>query len=216
MKSPVQEPPAQVTADGIEPKPHKTGHRLFDLIVAGSAILISCVSLFVAVQNARTQEKLVATTSWPLLQFESNNRGDQTNTNSISLVIRNAGVGPAIVKHFRVNYGGKSYANPYQLVYDCCGYEVTDPDPTKPAPGAPTNRPVESTVIKSGDAIPYFTLDFDPANAAAWHKLDEARFKLKFDACYCSVLEECWRSDLVGVDPQPVKNCPPAVPRNSP
>lgn len=210
MEPRVQEPPAQVAVDGIEPSARKTGHRVFDLIVAGSAILISCISLFVAIGHGNTMQKQVAAESWPLLQFESSNVGDDDNRLSIiSLDIKNAGVGPAVVKNFTVYYGGKAYTNPYQLVYDCCGYRVDNPDPTKPAPGRPVGRPIESTVIKSADAATYFRLDFARGNEAAWHKLDEARFKLQFDACYCSVLGECWRSNLVGVEPSPVKACRP-------
>jgi hypothetical protein len=40
-----------------------------------------------------------------------------------------------------------------------------------------------------------------------WDKLNTARFELRFRACYCSVFDECWLSDLATVSPQPVGQC---------
>ncbi len=45
--------------------PHHTGHRWADYVIAGTALLVSVISLWVAVGHGRTMEKLVAVNSWP-------------------------------------------------------------------------------------------------------------------------------------------------------
>ena len=42
---------------------------------------------------------------------------------------------------------------------------------------------------------------------ALWGKLNRERFRMRFRACYCSVFDECWTSDLVTVSPEPVAQC---------
>ena len=199
--------PAQVTPTGIDASPRRTGHNVLDLTIAGSAILISCVSLFIATQQSRTMERTLAASSWPLLQFASGNTKDNGQL-SINMAIENEGVGPAIVRRIRMVYGGKEYDNPYALLRDCCNYVVTSADPTKLGAGTALTQPVEGKVIKGGDKITFFQMDLVPSNAETWRKLDAARFKMTFDTCYCSVLGECWQSDLRSLDQTKVDQCP--------
>lgn len=202
------EPPAIVTPTGIEARAPRVGHAAYDLVIAGCAILISCISLYIAVKQSRTMDRTLAATSWPLLQYESGNTDDQ-NKPVILMSINNAGVGPALVKRFRLVYNGKSYAQQYDFLADCCGYSVTSVDPTKVVAGVPLTSIVEGSVIRGGDAANYLTMPLASTNLAAWKKLDRARFKVTFDACYCSVLGDCWRSDLTGLEPRKVDECPP-------
>jgi hypothetical protein len=195
--------PAQITPTGIDATPRRTGHNVLDLTIAGSAILISCVSLFIATQQSRTMERTLAASSWPLLQFASGNTKDNGQL-SINMAIENEGVGPAIVRRIRIVYGG----NPYALMRDCCDYVVTNADPTKMGTGTALTQPVEGKVIKGGDKITFFQMDLAPSNAESWRKLDAARFKMTFDTCYCSVLGDCWQSDLRSLDQIKVDQCP--------
>jgi hypothetical protein len=50
-----------------------------------------------------------------------------------------------------------------------------------------------------------------PKSEQVWQRLDTNRFKIKYHACYCSILGTCWDSDLTGIDPKEVKQCPPAA-----
>lgn len=199
--------PAQVTPTGIDAYPRRTGHNILDLTIAGSAILISCVSLFIATQQSRTMERTLAASSWPLLQFASGNTNDSGQL-SIDMAIENEGVGPAIVRRIRMVYAGKEYDNPYELLRDCCAYVVKNADPTKMGAGTALTQPVEGKVIKGGDKITFFRMDLTPDNAEVWRKLDAARFNMTFDTCYCSVLGDCWQSDLKSLDQNKVDKCP--------
>ena len=200
-----------VVPGGIEARPRRVGHVALDLVIAGSAILISCISLFIAIQQSRTMQKQVAAASWPLLQFSSENT-DEHDRPVINMSITNAGVGPALIKRFRIIYRGRTYDGYYPFLDACCGYSVAADDSTKVLRGTPQTSFIEGSVIKAGENRPFLMMALTPENSSAWKKLDAARFELRFDACYCSVLGDCWQSDLRVLDPKPVKACPPIDP----
>lgn len=195
--------PIKVLPEGPEIEPKKTGHRFTDMIVAGAAILISLTSLGVAVKHGLIMKQLVAANSWPLLQYSSGNFNTENNSPEIGLTITNVGVGPAIVREFSIFYKNQKYTNIYKLLKDCCDYVVTT---STPYTSGLTNAFVEGTVIRAGEERPYLIIK-RAGNEKTWDQLDKVRFKLKFDACYCSVFNECWRSDIVDIDPKPVKSC---------
>lgn len=208
----MSEPPLQVMPEGAELHPRKVGHKFIDIIVAGAAILISVISLVVAVGHGRTMEKLVAANSWPLLRYDTGNLDDETQRPVITLTIENAGVGPAMVKSFAVLLDGKPVRNQGELLRACCG--------EPPTPATATERlskgwkadvvtsSIANTVIRAGERRDYIRLADSPAVSEQWEALNKARFRLTFEACYCSVLGDCWTSNLTGVDAHPVKECP--------
>lgn len=202
----VHAPPAQVTAEGVEPHPHRTGKVKLDLVIAGAAIFLSVLSLLIAIKHGMIMRDLVSANSWPLLQYTTSNTDEQQKL-SIDLRVQNAGVGPAIVKRFTVHYRGRVYTEPYRLLRDCCGYVVPGTDTASFVPGVPIVGAVEGTVIRAGESAGYLVMDLAETNADVWRRLDQARFQLRFDACYCSVLGECWTSDLTGVEPEQVEQC---------
>lgn len=200
-------PPAQVTAEGVEPHPHRTGQVRVDRLIAAVAIFMSLLSLLIAFKHGMIMRDLVSANSWPLLQYSTSNTDEEQNLR-IQLRVENAGVGPAIIKRFVVHHQGRAYTNPYRLLADCCGYTIPAAGQTKIVPGTPIVASVEGTVIRAGEGATYLFMDFVEGNAELWRRLDRARFDLRFDACYCSVLGECWRSDLRGVQQEKVDNCP--------
>lgn len=200
------EPPIHVRPEGVEPEPHKTGNRWVDLVLAGSAILISVVSLLIAVAHGRTQEKMVAAASWPVLFLDSGNR-DDNGADVIALAVRNNGAGPALLKSVSIAYGGKRYDNAYDLLIACCGWKYITTQSDQEIYKVATNR-LSRSVIPAGGSRAVLFVPLSTANASIWKRLDQARFKFSFDACYCSVLGECWRSDLQGGEPTHVKSCP--------
>ncbi|HEY3815021.1 MAG TPA: hypothetical protein VGL66_17520 [Caulobacteraceae bacterium] len=202
----MSEPPVQIDADTVTAAPKPTGHRWIDLLLAGSAILISGVSLFIAAQNANMQQRMVAATSWPFLQFRTANNGDQGKP-MIAMKVVNVGQGPALLKHVTVTYDGKPVRGAYDLMQACCGWAPkTDAELKMFKVGT---APLGGVVIQPHEEYLFYEFEnTGPAADAVWRKMDQARFKLKFDACYCSVLGECWRSDLRSLEPTPVKVCP--------
>ncbi|HYK40170.1 MAG TPA: hypothetical protein VEU98_09080, partial [Candidatus Eremiobacteraceae bacterium] len=88
-----------------------------DLILAGSAIFISVVSLIISIHHGRTMEKLVAAnekqvqaSTLPILRFATGNMLD--NAPVIHFHLENGGTGPAIIESFRIKWNGQPTNGP--------------------------------------------------------------------------------------------------------
>ena len=179
---------------------HHSGHRWLDMVLALSAILISGVSLYVAVQHGKTMEKMVEANTWPYVEFGASN-GTPTGEHQVSLVVQNSGVGPARVDTLELAYDGKPMGSVSELLKACCV-----------RPEEPRARFQMSTV--SGRVMPakeVTTLLQEGARQmtpAQLQRLDDALPKITTRICYCSVLDACWTRDSAARAPVKVKACP--------
>jgi hypothetical protein len=199
--------------DGLEVHshhPHPVGHRVFDFIVGGSALLISCVSLFVAVQHGRTMEKLVQANSYPNVEIaggiESTGKPGEI---ALSTDLTNNGVGPARIESIELWENGVPVHSASEIV-----------DAIKSAASAAHGHTdleastVIGSLIGAGKTKTLIRLKF--ADGADWYPaLAKVLFGMESRVCYCSVFDECHVSDSRvrrGI-PTAVKECPePAVP----
>jgi hypothetical protein len=177
--------------------PHARSSVWLELIVAAAVILISVASLWVAVKAARTQEKLLAASVWPFLQFET------SDFNDIDFTLRNAGVGPARLRWATLYYGTRPYGSARAALRACCGYTA------KSRPVGITQF-LQERVLTANQTVAFLTLRKTASDATIWNRLDRERLKFHMRACYCSVLDDCWIFDERRAQPQPVKVCPPA------
>jgi hypothetical protein len=182
---------------------HRTGHRWIDLAVPLSALAVSVISLTIAIHHGRTMQKmadenarLVQANSWPLLQFTTGNTTD-SGQSQITLNIENAGVGPAKLISLEIFHGEKRIHTPRDLV------QTLDPAMPRPQLQLGVTMPM---VLRAGDSQLILGMKRE-GQEALWEKLNTARFELRFRACYCSVFDECWVSDLATVSPQHVEHC---------
>ncbi len=199
------EVPIHASAEGVHIEPRKTGHRLLDLSIAASAILISLVSLTIAIHHGRVQQKLVAANSWPFLTWRTSNdfsAGHQT----FSLMILNSGVGPAALKQLVVRYDGKPVRGWLELLQACCGVE-RDFSLDKLRDIGFESGGMPKGIIRPNEDVILLRLARLPDRPQIWEHLGAARLKLTFEACYCSIIGECWQSDLRRLDPQPTEQC---------
>jgi hypothetical protein len=204
-------------------EPHRTGHRWGDLSIALAAILMSMVSLFVAIGHGRTMERmadanarLVAANSWPFLQYDTSNlRTD--GSPALTLAVANVGVGPARIESLEIWWHDQPVASAEALLEACCG--------AHPAPaGSPRDDPrrtrysqglVASRVLRAGEV--QTMIDFPHPDVAAtaatavWDRLNTERVNLRLRACYCDVFDDCWVSGLVGTKATRVAACPVAA-----
>ena len=163
------------------------------------AILVSVVSLGVALSSNRTQERLLAASAWPTLEFGTGNRSD-SGTDEITLVLGNNGVGPARLRGVRVFYRGEFSADSRRLMQRCCA--------AGDSPFIAVTSGTRGRVLKAGDRIVLMTLPTDTNSNELWQRLDRARTDITVQACYCSVLDDCWIFDSTRMDPEPVRSCP--------
>jgi hypothetical protein len=204
----MSEPPLHTGVDGVHAQAHRTGHTWVDLAIALSAITISIISLFVAVGHGRTEEKLVAASSWPFPTFETQKNGLEAGGWTIYLILRNSGVGPARVKWLRMSLDGKPIRDRADLMTRCCGVPDGTADQLAPLGLVSQNPPVG--VLPARDRVEVLTWRARPGNAAIISKLDGVRHRIRAEACYCSVLDDCWISDLTATaEPRRVDRCRP-------
>ncbi|MDB5685500.1 MAG: hypothetical protein JWR77_89 [Rhizorhabdus sp.] len=202
------EPPIQTAVDDVHAHAHKTGHKWVDLVIALSAITISVISFFVAVEHGRIEEKLVAASSWPFLTFETEKNGLETGGWTIYLRLKNSGVGPARVKWMRLNLDGHQIRDRGDLMSRCCGVPVGTNEAQIPLGLFSENAPVG--ILPARDSVEVLTWRARPGNDAIMARLDGVRHRLRTEACYCSVLDECWISDLTATaEPRRVDRCEP-------
>jgi len=182
---------------------HRTGHRLLDLAVPVSALLISVISLVIGIHHGRTMQemaqanaRLVQANSWPLLQFVTGNSNDSGQA-EISLKVENAGVGPAKLISLEIFHGEQRIRTPRDLM------ALLGPTAGRPPLQLGVTTPM---VMRAGDSNLIVGMKRE-GQEALWDKFNTVRFELRFRACYCSVFDECWVSDLATVSPQSVEHC---------
>lgn len=189
----MSEPPIDVGADDVRPAPRRSGHRLLDMMIAFTAIFISAVSLFVAIEHGHTQQRLVAANSWPFLQI-----GGSVNEKGAALVVSNAGTGPAKIEYVQVFYKGKPLSSPQELLKHLG---------IKGGTYKASINSVDETVVRQGEDAVLFGLGVDK-DADAWHRFVQGIADVTYKTCYCSIFDECWLGDGSSMHPTAVKICP--------
>ncbi len=203
----MSEPPVQTSVDDVHAHAHKTGHRWVDMAIAVSAITISVISLFVAIEHGKTEEKLVAANSWPFLVFQTTDNGFATDSRTLNFRLQNSGVGPARVRSFKVTLDGRLVHNHAELMARCCGVATASLEQQFAMGLISQNDAVG--VLPARDGVNVLAWRERPGHEQIWNSLNAARQRLRFEACYCSVLDECWTSDLTSTsNPHRVEQCP--------
>ena len=191
------------------------GHRS-EYIASALALVFSAVSLWVAMGTMNANRQMVAAASWPFVQLDSSNT-DNDGHLRIQLSLVNSGVGPAKLESFELFWKGKAYESANPLMRDCCGFRGFEvPQPEGEAPRTPLNVGTSTgAVVRAGETHPFLSYALGPDNEKEWRALDRARFQMEFRACYCSVFDDCWSSDLANLHPRRVEHCPkPALSYN--
>jgi hypothetical protein len=189
--------------------PRKTGRQDFDVIVSVTAIFISAVSLFVAIQHGKTERDLVAANVWPFPRaILSNGYGDKK---SIAVGVSNGGVGPAKIQTFEMFYRGRPVSSDLDLLRQCCGLGPTEADVKAQLPEHISTSVVDESVLRPGEDNP--VLQVHPSTVAPDipNRIStvDVLTHVTFRICYCSVLDQCWISDLRSTRVQPVNECRP-------
>ncbi len=204
-RAPAEPPPVNTGAEGVHAEPRRTGHRLLDLSIALSAILISLTSLAIAIHHGRVQQKLVAANSWPFLTWMTSYDFDE-GRQMFSLMLLNSGVGPAKLEKLVVRYDGKPVRGWVELLQACCGVPQDFTLDDVREVGFVSGGRVKG-VIRANQHVLLLRLARLPDRPKVWEQFGAARLKLTFDACYCSIVGECWESDLKSLHPLSVGQC---------
>jgi hypothetical protein len=180
-----------------------------EYVVTIVALAVSVISLWVAIGTEDANRKMVAASSWPLLQAETGN-SDDANRPDITLAVANSGIGPAKLKTLEIFWKGKAYRGSFSLLSACCGFKAyAFPDLTgKPAHTPMSNAEISGIVIRAGETRTFLSMPLGPDNTDTWNKFNNVRWELVYRACYCSVFDECWVSTLRHLDARRIDSCP--------
>lgn len=189
---------------------HRTGHHWLDLTLALCAMFVSVVSLIVAVRHGATMDRLVAANSWPFLTYGTDNQ-DAQGKPRIALKLINAGVGPARIETFEMWWQGQPVASADEFLTRCCILQPKGPLQLSDLRALHLSVGIVApAVLRAGDTQEILSLERNDANGDIWQRLDSARLDLSMRACYCSVFDECWVTDLIHTGVKEVPVCPAA------
>ena len=206
-----EEPPVSVSTEDVQAQPRRTGRSRVDLILAVTAIFLSAVSLFVAMENSQTQREMVSASTWPFpttfIKIGANEHGD------VVLGLVNAGVGPAKLQSFEVFYKGKPVTSALDLLRRCCGLSADGKAAAAAVNGWLYRATVDDVVLRVGEELPAITVRPNPKDPQLAERFGRALSDITYQGGYCSVLDECWSSDFAATRATKVKQCPaPAHP----
>jgi hypothetical protein len=184
--------------------------RWFHLAVAASMVISAISALIATLHTGRTMTalveqnaKLVRANSTPVLEFTHGN-GRDDGTKVLEFVVRNSGSGLARVVWFELKVDGKPMGNMSQAM------AAFQPEL---APASTYNSsPIAGRVLSPAAEVRLFGFDHVVATNTKslnmWDAVDKARFtRLTVEACYCSVFQECWTSELKGDTPKLSPDC---------
>jgi hypothetical protein len=203
----MSEAPVEAGVDGVQPTPRRTGRGHFDVVVSISAIFISAISLYVAIQHGKTERDLVAANVWPFPRQILSNGYDAKGT--IAIGLSNVGVGPLKVRSFELFYRGRSVRSGLDLLRQCCGLGASDAAVKSQLPHGFRYSQVDETVLRPGEDDPVLRVERSDVAPEVPDRLSKALGQLSFRVCYCSVLDQCWINDLKSTRTEPVRECRP-------
>ena len=183
--------------------PHRTGRGWLDVTLAVSAVFISLISLFLAIQHGRVMEKMVEASSWAFVTVDFSNADPTTFTPHTRLTVTNKGVGPAKIESLEVFYRGIPQPGPRALVNAILKTGGTEVH-------GYIKSYVQGAVLSAKEEVNFLDFNVNSYSPEQYTALTHAISTLQFRACYCSVLKQCavFDSRREAQDPETVKACP--------
>lgn len=182
---------------------HRTGRGWLDVTLAVSAVFISLMSLFLAIQHGRVMERMVEASTWAFVTVTSSNADATSFTPHARLTVVNKGVGPAKVEDLEIFYQGVPQPGPGALVNailkgggkETHGYIKSD---------------VHGIVLSAKEEVNFLDFNVSKYSPDQYTVLSHAITTVQFRVCYCSVLDQCAVVDSRkdARHPETVKACP--------
>jgi hypothetical protein len=205
----MSEVPVETAAGDVTPAPRRTGVRHFDAIVSIAAIFISPVSLYTAIQNGRTERQLVAADVWPFPRAILANGWDSKG--SIAIGVANAGVGPAKIRSFEMFYRDQPVSSGLDLLRKCCGLAADRKEAKAELPNGTYNSVIDESVLRAAEDDLVLRVTPSASAPAVTDRLKTypVLTQITFRVCYCSVLDQCWVTNMRSTHTQAVSECTP-------
>jgi hypothetical protein len=184
---------------------HKSGHRLLDWVVAGTALFVSLCSLGLAIHTAHSMDRLVEANSRPELVFIHGNVDPElpryATQHVLYFAVENPGAGYARIDWARLEVQGREAAN-WRKALELLHADLHEQDLI-------TTTPLNRLYVKPGSTRVVFSWPRSELNGAVWDAANRLaqRAAIKLTACYCSIFDQCWVARSDAGRPTPVKTC---------
>jgi hypothetical protein len=167
-----------------------TGHRWFDFVMGGSALLISVISLYVAVHHGETMEKLVQANSFPSIEFGADVTDGGASGNPVfRLTLVNDGVGPARVETLQIWNGDTPVTTADQI-----GKIIKANGDGSALKGRLEGDTVVGSLVGAGKSKTLVSIA--PDDGQKWYlAFARTALSLRTRVCYCSVFDECYAAE---------------------
>lgn len=149
-------------------------------------------------------QRLVEANSRPFVQFTFDNvehAADDVITQAVTVLITNPGAGAARIERVSILVDGKPVSDMRGALLQLAGTSAENLGPVSYADVAPS-------YIKAGSERVVMRWPRTDANAALWDRVAASDHgRVKFEACYCSIFDECWVENSDRFRPTPVQSC---------
>ncbi|MBI1264455.1 MAG: hypothetical protein GC187_06955 [Alphaproteobacteria bacterium] len=192
--------------------------RLVEIIVAVCVVIISLASLFVAVFQGVVMQRTLETSVLPALTYNHGNFDTDRQMRRLTLTIGSVGLGPAEMHSVHFTYEGQRLDNIQDVLLACCSDPELEDAASRQAALvdmiASERLPMFTNVLEGALLAPGATLSVaelpwpeDEAARAVWERLNQARWAMRVEACYCSAFGQCWRADFAERARRQVRRC---------
>lgn len=174
----------------------------FETIGSISAIVVGIAAVLVSLDQARTTRRAQEAAVLPLVKIQTRFAND-ANERSFLVEIANIGTGPAFVEDAQIVWDGGA-APDFEAVraeMDWIGEDA-----------AVWTGVLAGNVLGMAERQALFEARWAPdapgASGAAIATAEAVWSSLDVEACYCSVFEQCWRTQMNRLQrPEPVARC---------
>ncbi|MEM1406439.1 MAG: hypothetical protein AAGG59_06670 [Bacteroidota bacterium] len=151
--------------------------RDLGLIMAIIAITINLVTVSIYIYQARIMSKQQELAAWPYLEW----RSIYNEADGMSLIVRNNGIGPALVKNTEMRLSGEIMVNQDSLFIQLLG--------TTRFPHLVGN--IENRVLPAGESVKLIQIKDGEYAEKVFHYMLDRNFE--FDICFESIYGDRWK-----------------------
>src|SRR5690348_10596417 len=156
--------------------PIRRPRHWLEYISTAFAVVVSLISLWVAIGTERANRQMVAASSWPMLSVDSSNV-DAQGRSVLLFRVTNTGVGPAKVRSFEVFYKDRPTTGAVSLIRICCKPDFSRAPPSKneAVAGFFITGGTAGNVLRAGETNNFIQMGLGTQNEALWRALNTAR-----------------------------------------
>ncbi|MCA8890195.1 MAG: hypothetical protein KDA46_15270 [Parvularculaceae bacterium] len=173
--------------------------NILQAVLAIAGLFTGAVALYAALSEADAVRKQQQAAVWPHIRVVDLNVG-RPGEERFDVIVGNRGIGPARIKSATLTVDGKRVKSWYEVIdtlADGAAYGIS-------------NYPIAGEVLAPGEDIVTVSVEAKYASVEivkAFQDLVRAG-RGNLQICYCSVFDECWRSDALSRKTTPVDACP--------